>query len=223
MKPEKHSQSSQRKPGSSCAALARKGGDRLHGSSDRHFRHRHDNRGFCFHVYGREEIRHRISDPRDRRRLGARRVRIIALQSRINQALILSGGVLYAINRFWLRRQPIADACPFLRNHFNDWLATLMFAALVGVMQEAIGEEGRVRLPRLLMLCAAASIAWEGVAVRINPRCTADFKDVLCYFGGGLTYALILEAATRRFERKSEDGAQPSVRAKSKKESDAFD
>ena len=99
--------------------------------------------------------------------------------------LFLAGCTAYAVNR-WLLKPHLAS--PFLHSHFNDlWLAPCALPLLLWVHRR-LGLRGDD--PPTLMEIAGHLLLWsllfEWIGPKLFVRATGDWRDVVCYWAGGL-------------------------------------
>lgn len=90
---------------------------------------------------------------------------------------------LFDISVSWLKL--------ILRNHLNDYLGAVVFAAYFNLLLSLAGRPRVERLPFFLALGLLCSAAWELLAPLVLTYSTADWIDCIAYFLGFLTYWLL--------------------------------
>ena len=106
---------------------------------------------------------------------------------------------IYVLNYFF-KKQDISYSYPFIRNHLNDVLASLIVLSYGSFLFNFLNMHSIHDARRIFLICCFCSFVWEYAAKFLNPKSTSDWWDVACNFTGGLLYWLIVHFA---FDRKS--------------------
>ena len=107
--------------------------------------------------------------------------------------MILAAVAAYAVNRRFagvLRGR-------FMRGHFNDLMAGMLFPAYVNIWLALGGYRLRGWIYPLLCTLAAGCV-WEFVAPLYRPQSVSDPLDLVAYLAGTLIYCVVDHLAMKR-------------------------
>lgn len=112
--------------------------------------------------------------------------------------------ILYIINKFIICKQESIYCYLFFKNHFNDLLAIVIAISLLNIY--CVIEDLKLidNLFVIILICIFFSVIWEGVVPKLKVDSVADFKDVLCYFTGGIIYWLLIKIFIKLRRSQSE-------------------
>ena len=79
---------------------------------------------------------------------------------------------------------------PFMRGHFNDLMAGILFPAYVNLVLSLFGMRMRSWLEPLLFTLVAG-IFWEYVTPLYRPQSVSDVWDIVAYLVGTLNYCAL--------------------------------
>lgn len=80
----------------------------------------------------------------------------------------------------------------FLKYHFTDMLAPIAVLSYAGLLLKHIKGDSIRSAALIFVLYCGFSFVLEYCAKFFDPGSTSDWMDVLCIFGGGLIYWLII-------------------------------
>ena len=105
----------------------------------------------------------------------------------VDSILFLLSITGYLLNRFWFSSYRLL----FLINHFNDFLAGILFPAYVNILLAFCGKRMKGWLIPLIVILIVG-LFWEYVTPLYH-QCVSDPKDILAYVSGTLVYCTTIQ------------------------------
>lgn len=107
---------------------------------------------------------------------------------RVNLIICAICFCVYTLNLFF-KKTAISYNYQFIRNHLNDLIAIPAILSAVGIFHISKAST----FLDMVLICSFGSLIREYWAPTINPNSVSDYKDIICYFAGGLFYWLIIK------------------------------
>lgn len=108
--------------------------------------------------------------------------------------IIIIGFFCYFLNRFWLKEMVKTPYLGyFLRCHFNDFLAGILFLACYNFFHSRFFRATFHHDTLLVVLSISlfCGIMWEYVLPFLFKKGVSDFGDIIAYLCGGMMYYFI--------------------------------
>ncbi len=105
--------------------------------------------------------------------------------------------LLYYINNFFLKQHTSGILNYIFVCHFNDYLGGIIFLTYTNTILYTSGKL-IYKLRDIIVYCLCIGIFWEYIAPLLKSSSVTDWKDVLCYIFGGISYRLIMNKNIKR-------------------------
>jgi len=123
---------------------------------------------------------------------------MININRKFNIAVVTISMFLYCINRFSNLFSSIPCVGWIFKNHFNDFLGSIVFTAYVNLLLLCNSKFHSIQhLFPLLLFGSICSIFWEGLAPLFISYSVADWRDCVAYLLGSLTYWIIFKLVNK--------------------------
>ncbi len=114
---------------------------------------------------------------------------------RLNFRILFTCLGLYCLNRFWLKRVFVDGFWGYLlRCHLNDYIGGITILAYINLVLVFSRFKDRAisSYPIGILITAICGILWEYIFPLIYNRGTTDYRDVIAYVLGGITYVFLV-------------------------------
>ena len=106
--------------------------------------------------------------------------------------------IIYAFNRFFLKKINIPVFGYILKNHFNDFLGGFLFCCYVNAILVYTNRKQITKFWLLILFMLPVSISWEFVFPLFLKYSTSDIFDVICYLFGTITYYFVMKFTIKK-------------------------